>query len=85
MPRIEFCTFCGHEIAPGKGLDFIKNDATIYHFCSNKCKVNLLKLKRNILKSFGKSKLSSSRMASSSLVSKTDSNLTIERCAVNNI
>ncbi|MHA1917491.1 MAG: 50S ribosomal protein L24e [Candidatus Ranarchaeia archaeon] len=46
MPRIEFCTFCGHEIAPGKGLDFIKNDATIYHFCSNKCKVNLLKLKR---------------------------------------
>ncbi|MHA2406869.1 MAG: 50S ribosomal protein L24e [Candidatus Ranarchaeia archaeon] len=46
MPRITKCSFCGENIRPGTGLDYIRNDATVYHFCSNKCRVNMMKLKR---------------------------------------
>jgi large subunit ribosomal protein L24e len=40
------CSFCGNEIEPGTGKIYVKRDGTLYHFCTNKCQKNLLKLKR---------------------------------------
>jgi large subunit ribosomal protein L24e len=34
------CSFCGREIFPGRGIMFVKNDGTIYYFCSSKCRKN---------------------------------------------
>lgn len=31
---------------PGTGKMFVKNDGTIFYFCSSKCEKNMLKLKR---------------------------------------
>ncbi|RMD58420.1 50S ribosomal protein L24e [Candidatus Woesearchaeota archaeon] len=41
------CTFCNEELAPGTGTMYVKNDGKIWYFCSRKCEVNKLKLKRN--------------------------------------
>ncbi|HHH80006.1 MAG TPA: 50S ribosomal protein L24e [Thermoplasmatales archaeon] len=46
MVERRICSFCGNEIEPGTGKLYIRKDGTIYHFCSNKCQKNLLKLKR---------------------------------------
>jgi large subunit ribosomal protein L24e len=41
------CSFCGGEIESGTGLLHVKKDGTILGFCSSKCRMNMLKLKRN--------------------------------------
>jgi large subunit ribosomal protein L24e len=41
-----FCVFCNNEIPKGKGEIFVFHDGNSLVFCSNKCKVNMLKLKR---------------------------------------
>ncbi len=46
MVERRVCSFCGNEIEPGTGKMYIKKDATVYFFCSNKCQKNLVKLKR---------------------------------------
>ncbi|MCD6467895.1 MAG: 50S ribosomal protein L24e [Thermoplasmata archaeon] len=46
MVERRICSFCGNELEPGTGKLYIRKDGTIYHFCSNKCQKNLLKLKR---------------------------------------
>ena len=40
------CSFCGDEIEPGKGMTYIRKDGNILNFCSRKCRINMLKLKR---------------------------------------
>ncbi len=40
------CSFCKVAIERGTGKMYIKNDGTIFNFCSMKCQKNLLKLKR---------------------------------------
>jgi large subunit ribosomal protein L24e len=40
------CSFCKNEIEPGTGKMFVKNDGTIFYFCSSKCEKNMLKLGR---------------------------------------
>jgi large subunit ribosomal protein L24e len=40
------CTFCGKDIEPGTGKMYIKRDGSVYHFCANKCKKNMVSLKR---------------------------------------
>ena len=50
MPRRIECTFCGIDIRPGTGIQYIKNDATIQYYCSNKCRVNQQILKRKARK-----------------------------------
>ncbi len=40
------CSFCGKAIEPGTGKMYIKRDGTIYTLCTNKCKKNLIDLKR---------------------------------------
>jgi len=47
MPKIYKCSFCGGVIKPGTGMMYVKNDGTIYRFCSSKCFKNMLKLRRN--------------------------------------
>ncbi|MFH0876563.1 MAG: 50S ribosomal protein L24e [archaeon] len=43
MPK---CSFCGVDIEPGTGKMFVKKDAKIIYFCSNKCEKNMFKLGR---------------------------------------
>lgn len=40
------CNFCGQAIEPGTGKMYVKRDGSIYNLCSNKCKKNLIDLKR---------------------------------------
>ncbi|MBU0757229.1 MAG: TRASH domain-containing protein [Nanoarchaeota archaeon] len=40
------CSFCGKEIEQGTGKMFVKKDAKVFYFCSNKCEKNQIKLKR---------------------------------------
>ncbi|MCD6458645.1 MAG: 50S ribosomal protein L24e [Thermoprotei archaeon] len=47
MPKVYHCSFCGKEIQPGTGMIYVKNDGTILRFCSRKCRVSMLKYKRN--------------------------------------
>ncbi len=46
MPERRECTFCGEPIEPGTGKQHIKNTGRVFHFCSNKCRKNLLNLER---------------------------------------
>jgi large subunit ribosomal protein L24e len=41
------CVFCGKDENPHNGSHLIKNSGTIDYFCSNKCRKNSLKLKRD--------------------------------------
>ena len=41
------CSFCGKEENPHIGMHLIKNDGSIDYFCSSKCRVNAIKLKRD--------------------------------------
>ncbi|MEM0369340.1 MAG: 50S ribosomal protein L24e [Pyrobaculum sp.] len=45
--KIYKCTFCGATIPPGYGLMYVKKDGAIQRFCSRKCFVSAIKLKRN--------------------------------------
>ena len=40
------CSFCGREIEPGTGMMFIRKDASIFNFCSSKCRKNLIYMER---------------------------------------
>lgn len=44
---IKNCSFCNRKIEPGTGTMLIKNDGSIIHFCSDKCRKNMLKLRRD--------------------------------------
>ena len=47
MPQPHICTFCGKEIPPGTGVMYVKNDGTVFWFCSRKCRVSHLVFKRD--------------------------------------
>ncbi|MCL4332362.1 MAG: 50S ribosomal protein L24e [Candidatus Thermoplasmatota archaeon] len=40
------CNFCGSEIEPGSGSVFVRKDGNLLNFCSRKCRVNALTLRR---------------------------------------
>ena len=42
----EKCSFCGTKIGKGHGTLFVKNDGTMFLFCSKKCEKNQIKLRR---------------------------------------
>jgi large subunit ribosomal protein L24e len=41
------CFFCGKHVSTGHGIMFVRNDGSIQWTCSDKCKKNLRKLKRD--------------------------------------
>jgi large subunit ribosomal protein L24e len=41
------CSFCGREEHESKGVNVIHNDGNVSYFCSKKCRMNALKLKRD--------------------------------------
>jgi len=41
------CAFCGKDERIHKGINYITNKGEVKYFCSNKCKTNSLKLKRD--------------------------------------
>jgi len=47
VPRPRQCAFCGHEIPPGTGIMYVRNDGTILWFCSSKCRKCSLELHRD--------------------------------------
>ena len=47
LPRTYKCSFCGKEFPPATGLALIKNDGSIFYFCSTKCRKNMIDLKRD--------------------------------------
>ncbi|WP_455367528.1 50S ribosomal protein L24e [[Eubacterium] cellulosolvens] len=38
MPRSFKCSFCGKSYSQGTGFMYVRNDGTLLHFCSSKCK-----------------------------------------------
>ncbi|WP_456487882.1 50S ribosomal protein L24e [Candidatus Alkanophaga liquidiphilum] len=44
------CSFCKREIEPGTGKMFVRNDSTVFYFCSSKCEKNQIKLRRKARK-----------------------------------
>lgn len=47
MVKVRVCSFCGYAIQPGEGITYVKNDGTIYNFCSKKCRFAKIKYKKN--------------------------------------
>jgi large subunit ribosomal protein L24e len=47
MPKSFKCSFCGKPFPPARGLMFVKNDGSIFYFCSRKCRRSLLEMKRD--------------------------------------
>lgn len=41
------CAFCGREVRLGLGILLVKNDGSTKSYCSSKCKVNDVKLRRD--------------------------------------
>ncbi|MHA2502278.1 MAG: 50S ribosomal protein L24e [Candidatus Kariarchaeaceae archaeon] len=47
MIREYECSFCGHDIARGTGMMYVKIDGSILRFCSRKCRISQVEHKRN--------------------------------------
>lgn len=47
MLSIRKCSFCGKDVVPGRGLMLVRNDGSVLSYCSSKCRINHLKLRRD--------------------------------------
>jgi large subunit ribosomal protein L24e len=41
------CSFCAKDVEPGTGMAIVQKTGKMLHFCSSKCRKNMLKLGRN--------------------------------------
>ncbi|MCP8313486.1 MAG: 50S ribosomal protein L24e [archaeon] len=41
------CNFCGKDVTLGRGIMLVRNDGSIYWYCSSKCRKNALELRRD--------------------------------------
>jgi large subunit ribosomal protein L24e len=41
------CAFCGREVVPGHGIMYVRNNGAVLWFCSDKCRKNMLELRRD--------------------------------------
>ncbi len=41
-----FCSFCNNEISKGTGETYVLRDGTALSFCSQKCRLNQMKMRR---------------------------------------
>lgn len=46
MVEARQCSFCGTKIEPGTGKIYVKKEGNVFHFCTGKCKKNMIDLKR---------------------------------------
>ncbi len=46
MVASKTCSFCGSQIEPGTGFLYVRKDGNVLNFCSRKCQVNMIDLKR---------------------------------------
>ena len=44
MVLMKKCSFCGYDIEPGTGTNYIRADGKVIYFCSKKCRIHMLKL-----------------------------------------
>jgi large subunit ribosomal protein L24e len=47
MPQVHKCSFCGSDIPPGTGTNFVRRDGRVLRFCSRKCRISTIVLKRD--------------------------------------
>jgi len=47
MPQVYKCSFCGKDIAPGTGVNYVRKDGRLQRFCGSKCRKNTLILGRD--------------------------------------
>jgi len=47
LPKTNRCSFCGRDFPFGTGMMYVRNDGTIYWFCSSKCRKSQIKLGRD--------------------------------------
>ena len=50
MVSLRKCSFCGKDVHLGQGVMYVKNDGTIYWFCSSRCRKSTLVYKRDARK-----------------------------------
>ena len=50
MVRVYECSFCGYEIEPGTGINFVRKNGQMVRFCSRKCRRSLLDFRRDARK-----------------------------------
>ena len=43
---IRNCNFCGTQIEPGTGILYVRKDGNTLNFCTRKCQVNMVQMKR---------------------------------------
>lgn len=47
MVRTQECSFCGKDIEPGTGTRFVRRDGNVLWFCARKCRMSMLRMKRD--------------------------------------
>ncbi|MCJ7573522.1 50S ribosomal protein L24e [Candidatus Bathyarchaeota archaeon] len=47
MPQVYKCSFCGEDIAPGTGINFVRRDGRLLRFCSSKCRKSAILMRRD--------------------------------------
>ena len=50
MVKVKKCSFCGYDIAIGRGMMFVRRDGTVLNFCTPRCRKAMIKYKKKARK-----------------------------------